>query len=80
MTELALCEALLGVDGVDPNVSNKSGTTPLVLAAGNGKVELVDALLADSRVDVNLVVRPADDSSARGGSKLLHCSREEANE
>ncbi|KAK3270101.1 hypothetical protein CYMTET_21486, partial [Cymbomonas tetramitiformis] len=52
---LALCEALLGVDGVDPNVSNKSGTTPLVLAAGNGKVELVDALLADSRVDVNLV-------------------------
>lgn len=32
-------------NGANPNVSDKSGTTPLMLAAQNGKTELVSALL-----------------------------------
>eukprot|EP00854_Cymbomonas_tetramitiformis_P027573 gene27573-34017_t len=50
-----LCKALLQVEGINPNICNKYGATPLVLAAGNGLSNIVSILIDSELVDVNMV-------------------------
>eukprot|EP00854_Cymbomonas_tetramitiformis_P009172 gene9172-10871_t len=71
-----LCEALLGVEGIDPNISNLHGTSPLVLACGNGLTDVVMALVDDPRVDPNRLMHASNLSDGvwrigftRGGLK-----------
>ena len=42
---------LLGLPGVDPNKRTKTGLTPVMWAAKNGKAEALESLLEDERVD-----------------------------
>lgn len=47
---------LLMYDGLELSAENFHHTTALVLAAGNGHVKIIDALLADPRCDPNFMV------------------------
>jgi ankyrin repeat protein len=49
----ALVEQLLAKDGVEPNLKDKDGRTPLAWASLNGKYAVVKLLLANDSVDLN---------------------------
>jgi hypothetical protein len=51
-----MVSTLLMYDGLELSAENFHHTTALVLAAGNGHVKIIDALLADPRCDPNFMV------------------------
>lgn len=48
---------LLMYNSLELSIENFHHTTALILAAGNGHVKIIDALLADPRCDPNFMVR-----------------------
>ena len=51
-----IVEALLAHPDIDVNIENLHHHTALILSSGNGNVRVMDLLIADPRVDPNLVV------------------------
>ena len=51
-----VAEALLE-DGVNPNVADLEGCTPLITAASRGKSSIIQVLLNNQKTDINTQVR-----------------------
>ncbi|RPA71222.1 hypothetical protein BJ508DRAFT_103536 [Ascobolus immersus RN42] len=63
--DLEIVSMLLGVDGIDTNIGNNKGVTPLMLAVGK-PISVVELLLQQDGVDVNARSRVGDECT------LLH--------
>ncbi len=50
---MKVIDLLLSNPAIDPNLPNKSGETPLMLASIEGELPVVKALVLDKKVDVN---------------------------
>ena len=51
---IEVVDRLLEMRGINVNLRNRKGTTPLIAAALEGNIEVVNRLLQNSKIDVNL--------------------------
>jgi ankyrin repeat protein len=66
---LDIVKVLLATEGIDVNVKEKDGQTPLHMVVRNGYLDIVKALLATEGVDVNAEERKRMVDTPSSGSE-----------